>query len=315
LDARPITLWPCLEGRPLLGANGTEAMTALLAQDDGQPGAGHQAQHLVDYMKVGPFMGREAIGAMVHDYPLLLHLDDTLSGDELLSEETLARIEGWVRLSGTPWTSAHIGFAVADVTLDQALISQPLSQLLGRERALGNIVRNATHLSRRLSVPLLLENLPLFPNAAHLLICEPDFVSDVLAATGCDLLLDLAHAQVSADILGYDVYDYISRLPLDRVRELHLSGPRPLGEIDPQRQAIILTNARTVAEHLSFGEESLVDAHAPLRDVDYALLEWTLARSRPWAISLEYFQSPEALRSQLLCLAHIIGRPTMPTCC
>ena len=130
----------------------------------------------------------------------------------------------------------------------------------------------------------------------------------VVAAVGCDMLLDLAHARVSADILGYDVYDYLLRLPLDRVRELHLSGPRPLGRLGPKRQKIILDNARTVADRMLFAAHNLVDAHEPLDEADYALLEWTLARTQPWAISLEYFRRPQALREQLARLAAIIGR-------
>ncbi|MBC7237073.1 MAG: DUF692 family protein [Chloroflexi bacterium] len=291
--------WPCVDGRPLLGANGTEAMRALLAQG---------GAHLVDYLKVGPFMGREAIAALAPDHALLLHLDDTLSGRDLLPDEAIRRIKNWVELTGTPWTSAHIGFSVADVTLDQALITQPLSDILPREQALGNIARNAHHLAQNLDVPLLLENLPLFPNAAHMFICEPDFVADVIHASGCDLLLDLAHARVSADVLGYEVHDYIERLPLQRVRELHLSSPRPLRQIDPRRQAIVIENARSVADRLVFHAEHLVDVHEPLQEEDYRLLEWTLARTKPQAISLEYFHRPQELREQLLRLAQIIGR-------
>ncbi len=107
--------WPSFGSRPLLGANGTEAMQALLP--DGAA--------LVDYLKVGPFMGEQTITALAADYPLMLHLDDTLSGHNLPSADTVQRLTRWIELTGAPWTSEHIGFSVADVDLDSALITQP----------------------------------------------------------------------------------------------------------------------------------------------------------------------------------------------
>jgi uncharacterized protein (UPF0276 family) len=38
------------------------------------------------------------------------------------------------------------------------------------------------------------------------------------------LLLDLAHARITADTLGIDVKDYIKSLPLDRLVEMHITG-------------------------------------------------------------------------------------------
>ena len=263
---------------------------------------------LVDYLKVGPFMGQAAIAELAPAYPLMLHLDDTLSGHALPSAEMVCRLEGWIELTGTPWTSEHIGFSVADVNLDSTLITQPASALLSRQKALDNITRNARALAERLKVPLILENVPFFPNLAHMFITEPDFVAEVVGRAGCDLLLDLAHARVSANVLGYSVEDYLARMPLERTVELHLSGPRPLKELDPKRQALVRENAQSAAHLISFGEENLVDAHAPMQEEDYALLEWVLRRAEPKAISLEYFRQPEALREQLLRLNRVLGR-------
>jgi uncharacterized protein (UPF0276 family) len=291
--------WPEINGRPLLGTNGTEAMQSLLQEGEGG---------LVDYLKVGPFMGQAAIAALRPLYPLLLHLDDTLSSRQPPADEMVGRICGWVELSATPWTSEHIGFSVPDTTLDGALVTQPVGNLLTREEAQANIIRNARALAESLPVPLLLENLPLFPNLAHLHICEPDFVAKVIEETDCGLLLDLAHAQVSANVLGYEVHDYLLRLPLHRTVEIHLSGPRRLRELEERRYKLVSGNAASIAHLLAFDEENLVDAHAPLLERDYALLEWALARTQPQAISLEYYREPEALREQLVRLGEMIGR-------
>lgn len=274
-------------------------MQALLDQGDAA---------LVDYLKVGPFMGREAVEALAARYPLLLHLDDTLSGPCPPSAEMIARLTDWICLTGTPWTSEHIGFGVTDVDLDAALITQPASALLPREAAMAHIVRNARSLAEQLPAPLLLENIPFFPNLAHMHVCEPEFVSEVLAGSDCGLLLDLAHARVSASVLGMDVHAYLEALPLELTVEIHLSGPRRLGDVDARRQRLVRENARSVAHLVSFGEDHLIDAHEALRKEDYDLLTWALARTRPRAISLEYYREPTALREQLLRLGEMLGR-------
>ncbi|MHB1295606.1 MAG: multinuclear nonheme iron-dependent oxidase [Anaerolineae bacterium] len=291
--------WPAFGDRPLLGANGSEAMPALLERG-GAP--------LLDYLKVGPFMGTPAIAALAPRHPLMLHLDVTLSGHAPLDDEAMRPAADLAALTGTPWTSAHIGFGVADVTLDQVLVTQPASPLLSRAEALENIVCNARSLADRLPVRLLLENIPLFPNLAHLRVCEPDFVCEVIARTGCDLLLDLAHARVSADVLGCAVHDYLEDLPLERTVEIHLSGPRRVCELDPVRRERVLANAAGVAHLLSFDEGRLMDAHEAMRDEDYALLEWVLGRIQPKAVSLEYYRDTIQLEEQLIRLNEIVGR-------
>ncbi|MFO7696281.1 MAG: DUF692 family protein [Anaerolineae bacterium] len=295
------TPWPLLASlsRPLLGANGTEAMAILLARG-GDP--------LVDYMKVGPFMGMPAVSVLAREYPLMLHLDDTLSGHKPLDDSRVNTLEDWVRLTGTPWTSEHLGFAVAETTLDESLQLQPSSSGLSREVAMANIARNARELRAALPVPLLLENVPLYPNIVHRHITEPAFIDDVLALAGCDLLLDLAHARVTASVLGMAAEAYLEALPLDRVREIHLSGPRPVDALSPSRQSLVRANARTVTGQIAFHDRCLIDAHEAMGETDYDLLAWALRRCRPLAVSLEYYRDAGRLSEQLSRLREIIAR-------
>jgi hypothetical protein len=84
----------------------------------------------------------------------------------------------------------------------------------------------------------------------------------------------MGHAQVSAAVLGMVVRDYVNRLPLARVVQVHVSGPR-----------------------LRAGR--LVDAHEPLQARDYDLLDFVLARTDPQVVTLEYIREREPLREQL----------------
>lgn len=100
------------------------------------------------------------------------------------------------------------------------------------------------------------------------LAVEPVFIKRTIEETGSGLLLDISHARISAHALDMDVYEYMSLLPVDRLRELHFTG---LHSIDGR----------------------LVD-HLPIIETDWPILEWTLERikngdwAKPWLLALEY---------------------------
>jgi len=228
----------------------------------------------VDYLKLGPWLGQENVPTLDSDRPLLFHSDLILSGSQPLSPAVLAETQAWLALTRSPWLSAHIGFSCEAVTWEQTFVPAPGTRLLSRDEARANIVRNARQLAAAVPVPLLLENIPRFFNRAHDHVTAPDFVAQVIAETGCGLLLDLAHAQVSAAALGYPVHDYLARLPLARTVEIHVSGPR-------------------------LRDGVLTDCHEPLQEEDCRLLAWVLERIRPRMITLEYARDKAALAEQI----------------
>jgi uncharacterized protein len=75
--------------------------------------------------------------------------------------------------------------------------------------------------------------------------CEPTFITEVLGRVNTDMLLDIAHAGVSASRFGRDIKDYLAELPMECVKQLHISGE----------------------------DKTLRDAHEPLQTEDYKLLE------------------------------------------
>tara|TARA_A100001037_G_scaffold290316_1_gene303015 strand:+ start:110 stop:877 length:768 start_codon:yes stop_codon:yes gene_type:complete len=69
-----------------------------------------------------------------------------------------------------------------------------------------------------------LENLNYFPTSAYDHVCDPDFISKIVRENDVYLILDIAHAMISAHNLNFSPEDYFSRLPLDRVKEIHFSA-------------------------------------------------------------------------------------------
>lgn len=79
-------------------------------------------------------------------------------------------------------------------------------------------------------------SLPLLENVATLIDPpgsdrdEATFVTDVLAATGCDLLLDLHNLHANSRNFGFgEEEDFLRRVPVQRVRAVHLAGGRRVG--------------------------------------------------------------------------------------
>jgi uncharacterized protein (UPF0276 family) len=154
------------------------------------------------------------------------------------------------------------------------------------ERATRRFVWQVQRLQRSIPVPVILENTPPFPFPGYDFEAQAARIRKLLEKTGCGFLLDIGHARVAAATWGIDVHDYLCDLPLEHVVQVHVSGPRMRG-------------SRT-------REERLIDAHEPLQDLDYALLDYVLARAQPQMVTLEYIRKREALLSQLTRLRDLL---------
>ena len=198
-------------------------------------------------------------------------------------KDVLAMTRRALEQTRAPWLSAHLGYSAAHVTFHNG--QQPASEVLERDVVLDRFIRNVNALKAELDVPLLLENSDYNPSGAYEYICEPEVIRTVLEATDTYFLLDLSHAQVSASRLGLTVEDYLAELPLERVRQLHVNGPRP---VEP-------------ASH------TLEDVHETMRETDYELLGETLEHTRPWTVTLEYGRDAALLLEQLDRLQTVLG--------
>ena len=95
---------------------------------------------------------------------------------------------------------------------------------------------------------------------------EIDFLRELVARTGCGLLLDVNNVHVSARNLGFEANDYLDRFPAEAVMEIHLAGH----STDP-----------------SLGDALLVDSHdAPVAPQVWALYRGLVRRigARPTLI-------------------------------
>jgi uncharacterized protein (UPF0276 family) len=102
--------------------------------------------------------------------------------------------------------------------------SHDLLPLPYTEETLAIVCRNVGIAQDVLGRSMLLENPSSYVVFDGNAMTEWDFLREVVDGTGCELLLDLNNVFVSATNHGFDATTFLERLPLERVRQLHLAG-------------------------------------------------------------------------------------------
>lgn len=238
----------------------------------------------LDYLEVhGPYV--ENARQAYPNKPMLLHnslYQWSLTHPDGLKHKNAAQVtQDRLTLAGSLWYSLHLGFSSAEVDfVEEAMVA--ISPQQSRELVLERCCVRLNQLTSLLSVPVLIENLDYNPTGAYEYVCEPAFISEVLKQTDTYLLLDLAHAQVTAAAFGMDVRHYLDQLPLEKVRQIHLNRP-------------------------GLRDGRLVDSHLDLSEQDYQLLDETLQKTNPWSITLEYNRDGQKALQQITRLREIMS--------
>jgi uncharacterized protein (UPF0276 family) len=110
----------------------------------------------------------------------------------------------------------------------------------------------ATHIDEvqdGLGRPYVVENPSSYFGFGSSTMSEVEFLSELVARTGCRLLCDVSNVYISAHNMDFDPYRYIDGLPADAIAEIHLGGfsVEP-DEANPGADVLIDAHSATVAE-------------------------------------------------------------------
>jgi hypothetical protein len=175
----------------------------------------------------------------------------------------------------TPWISLHIDM-IPFFILMMARYLRIYLPMRPPEDLTAKLIKRIIYLKSLFDRPIILENMPALPKKSFAFESEPERIRQVVEETDCGMLLDIAHARVASIVHDIDIFDYLSALPLERVRQIHVSSPRPLRD------------------------GFLYDAHESLEAQDYELLDWTLQRTQPEMVTLEYWRDAEQVQEHLI---------------
>ena len=227
---------------------------------------------------------RRTLPIYVH-FPLLIGGGGGMPIDaERRAPVDLERLSDLLEMSGTPLINTHLMPAPGDYpgippeSRDPRHIQQVISGAL----------RDLEPLIRRFGAErVLVENIILEPMWLAL-ATMPEVMAELLERSGCGFLFDLSHARMAAAGLGIDPRAYADSLPVERIREIHVTGIQMMA-------GALLERVRAATSAEGFGGLLIGKPmdHLPMTDADWTELEWMMGRIRqgawptPWVVACE----------------------------
>jgi uncharacterized protein len=184
-----------------------------------RPDIGWFEVHAENYMGAGgpPHHYLEAIR---RDYPISLHgVGLSIGAQQPLDAAHLARLKALNARYQPGLVSEHLAWSTHNDVFFNDLLPLPYT----REAVL-RVSDHIDHLQEVLGRRILLENPSTYVAFEASEMSELDFLAEVVARSGCGLLLDVNNVLVSATNQGFRAEDYIDAFPMDAVGELHLGG-------------------------------------------------------------------------------------------
>lgn len=160
-------------------------------------------------------------------FPLVAHgLDLSIGSAEGIDARYLDKCAALIARIDPPWWSEHLCFTRAGGVSIGHLAALPYTQ-----EAIDVVARNVETVRRRISTPLVLENITTVVRVPGAQMDEPEFLTRVLERTGCGWLCDVANLYVNAVNHGVDIDATFERWPWDRLAQIHYAGGRWRGDV------------------------------------------------------------------------------------
>ena len=189
---------------------------ALLAE---RPAVAFIEAHTENYFHAGGAAAR-ALERARANYPLSLHgVGLGLGSVDGVDREHLARVRGAIARFEPALVSEHACWGHAGGEWFNDLLPLPYT-----EEAAQHLARQVAEAQDFLGRQLLIENVSAYVAFEHSRLAEWEFLAEVVARSGCALLLDVNNVYVNSQNLGVDADAYLAGLPPGSVREIHLAG-------------------------------------------------------------------------------------------
>ena len=131
----------------------------------------------------------------------------------------LRRLRALVRRTGTPWISDHLCWGSVDGATSHDLLTLPYTREVARRCA------EAIRIARdELEVPFAVENVSSYAEYRASAMTEWQFLTEVVEAADCGILLDVNNIYVSSVNHGFDPLAYLDGIPHERVAQIHIAG-------------------------------------------------------------------------------------------
>jgi len=153
-------------------------------------------------------------------YPMVMHgVALSIGGTDPLDLTYLRALRGLIDRVDPAWVSDHLCWTGVGGARLHDLMPLPFT-----EEALAHVASRVHAVQELLGRRLVLENVSSYYAFPSDEMTEWQFVSALVARTGCELLLDVNNVYVSSVNHGFDPFEYIAALPRAAIRQVHLAG-------------------------------------------------------------------------------------------
>ncbi len=136
-----------------------------------------------------------------------------------LNFDHLRRLKAVLKRTKTPFLSDHLCWGSVDGTYTHDLLPMPYTM-----EAVKNTARRIRAVRDFLEVPICVENVSSYAEFHDSTMTEWEFLSAVVEAADCGILLDVNNIYVSSKNHDFNPYDYLNNVPHHRVGQIHIAG-------------------------------------------------------------------------------------------
>ena len=231
-----------------------------------------------------PDLVADLISGETSSVPCYVHfplLAGTGSGGPINTETNTppdwAQFDALLSTTQTPWVSAHLGPRPED--FPHLVGATPDEQA---EAITASLIEDLECMVARYGADRVVgENIFEFFGMHLRAAMLPEVISCAIEEAGCGFLLDISHARLAAKVLGLDPRAYVEALPVDHIREVHVTGIQRFDALWVERlRAAGIANS--TLEQFA-GQD--ID-HLPMTDEDWTFTAWALSRIRDGAWSM-----------------------------
>jgi len=257
-------------------------------------GVGLRTQHLPDILSEGArvdwfeiisenFMEHSGytsnvVDRLSEDIPIVMHgVSLSIGSESPLNRDYLDKLKKLARRVNAVWISDHLCWTGLGSHNSHDLLPLPLN-----EESLKHVTQRVQEVQEILERPLIIENPSSYVQFRSSTMTEWEFITELVEATQCGLLLDVNNVYVSAHNHRFDAEHYIRSIPHNHVVQIHLAGPAYCGEymIDTHDAPVParVWELYSLAQELTGGVSTLLEWDAQIPGYPELLAELDKAR-------------------------------------
>jgi uncharacterized protein len=200
---------------------------------------------------------RDALKLLARQVPLHIHgIDLGLAGAEEVSSKRIDRLARLINQVQPEAWSEHLAFVRAGEIEIGHLAAPPRTQA-----SIENTVKNLQKAAGIVGCMPYMENIATLLQPPCSSLSEPQWISGIAGASDCGLLLDLHNLYANATNFSFDPVQFLAKIPLERVRCIHIAGGRWIPSPDGSQKYLLDDHLHEVTEPV-YGLLSEVAARA-----------------------------------------------------